>query len=160
MNETNKQKLKKIKYNFDKITSANSTNWKLVLFWIFIFELVATIIEYFYVDKVNTYSIKFPHTLLTEFLVALGITFFVWFVIYNIIFENKRHIFQLTFLSVVAVYFIITNDFTLQFLLQNINPLHFFDYEFGFIFFIELFFKFIIVYLLYQLVISYKNRTT
>ncbi len=160
MNETNKQKLKKIKYNFDKLTSANSTNWKLVLFWILIFELVATIIEYFYVDKVNTYSIKFPHNLLTEFLVALGITFFVWFVIYNIIFENKRHIFQLTFLSVVAVYFIITNDFTLQFLLQNINPLHFFDYEFGFIFFIELFFKFIIVYLLYQLVISYKNRTT
>ncbi len=58
----------------------------------------------------------------------------------------------------IGLYFIVTSDFTLQFLLRNLNPFHFFEFDFGVIFFIELFFKLIITYLLYQLIISYKNR--
>lgn len=152
------EKLKKVKYSFDKITSANSTNWQLVIFWIIIFEFIASILEFIYIDKSENYSVHIPHTPLTEFIVASFVTLFVWFCIYNIIFENRENIFKLAFFSMIGMYFIVTNDFTFQFLLQNMNPFHFFDLEFGVIFFIELFFKIIITYLLYQLLISYKNR--
>ncbi len=157
MSETNKIILKKIKQNFDKITSNNATNWKLVLFWILLFEVIASVIEFLYVDKSIAYSIPLQHTLLTEILVAFTVTAFVWFCVYNIIFENKNNIFKLATFSIVGLYFVITSDFTLQFLMLNLNPLHFFDLDFGVVFFIELFFKLVITYLLYQLLISFKN---
>ncbi|PLY08836.1 MAG: hypothetical protein C0625_01335 [Arcobacter sp.] len=158
MGENNKLRLKKAKHNFDKITSQNSTDWKLVLFWIIVFEFIASVIEFLYVDKSDTYSISVPHTLFTEAIVALFVTLYVWFFIYNIIFENRKNIFRLAIFSMIGLYFIITNDFTLQFLLQNLNPFHFFDFNFGVVFFIELFFKLLIAYLLFQLIISIKNR--
>ena len=158
MSENSKNRFKNVRYSFDKITSANATSWKLVIFWIFLFEIVATIIEYLYVENSLNKSISIPHTLETELLVALIVTYFVWFCIYNIIFENRTNIFRLAIFSILGLYFIVTNDLTLNFLMQNLNPLHFFDLEFGFVFFIELFFKLIITYLLYQLIISLKNR--
>lgn len=158
MSENNRANLKKVKHNFDKITSHNSTNWKLVLFWIIVFEFIASVIEFLYVDKSNTYSVNVPHTLLTEVVVAMFVTLFVWFFIHNIIFENRRNIFRLAIFSMIGLYFIITNDFTLQFLLQNLNPFHFFELKFGIVILIELFFKLLIAYLLYQLIISIKNR--
>ncbi len=158
MSEENKNRLLSAKYNFDKITSQNATNWKLVLFWIIVFELIASIIEFLYVDKSSNYSITIPHTLFTELIVASMVTLFVWFIIWNIIFENKKNIFRLAIFSMIGLYFIITNDFTLQFLLHNLNPFHFFDFDFGVVFFVELSFKLIITYLLYQLLISLKNR--
>jgi uncharacterized membrane protein len=157
MSESNKIILKKAKHNFDKITSQNATDWKLVLFWILLFEFVASVIEFLYVDKSTSYSVPVPHTLLTELLVACTVTAFVWFVVYNIIFENKKNIFKLATFSIVGLYFVITSDFTLQFLILNLNPFHFFDLDFGVVFFIELFFKLVITYLLYQLLISFKN---
>lgn len=158
MSENNNTRLKKVKNNFDKITSENATNWKLVLIWIIVFEFVATIVEYLFLDKVSTFSVPIPHTLTSELIVASIVTIFVWFCIYNIIFENKRNIFRLAFFSLIGLYFIVTSDFTLQFLLQNLNPVHFFDLEFGMVFFIELFLKLVITYLFYQLVVSLINR--
>lgn len=158
MSENNKKILVKAKYNFDKITSQNATDWKLVLFWIIVFEFIASIIEFLYVDKSTSYSISIPHTILTEMLVAITVTIFVWFFVWNIIFENKNNIFKLAIFSMIGLYFIITSDFTLQFLAQNLNPFHFFDLDFGIVFFIELFFKLLITYLLFQLIISFKNR--
>lgn len=158
MSYENTNRLLRVKNGFDKITSQNATNWKLVLFWILVFEFIASIIEFLYVDKSSSFSISIPHTLFTELLVASIVTLFVWFIIWNIIFENRKNIFRLATFSILGLYFIITNDFTLQFLLQNLNPLHFFDLEFGIVFFVELSFKLIITYLLYQLLISLKNR--
>lgn len=158
MSRENTNRLLRVKNGFDKITSQNATNWKLVLFWILVFEFIASIIEFLYVDKSSSFSISIPHTLFTELLVASIVTLFVWFIIWNIIFENRKNIFRLATFSMLGLYFIITNDFTLQFLLQNLNPLHFFDLEFGIVFFVELSFKLIITYLLYQLLISLKNR--
>ncbi len=155
---SNNQKFKKVKYNFDRITSENSTNWKLVLFWILVFEFAASIIEFLYIDKSSSYSISIPHTLFYEIIVAISITVFVWFCIYNIVFENKNNIFKLASITIIATYFIITNDYTLQFLLLNLNPFHFFDLEFGVVFFIELFLKLLILYLLYQLIISFRSK--
>ncbi|MGB6329551.1 MAG: hypothetical protein WBF48_11545 [Halarcobacter sp.] len=157
MSTENKNKLLKAKNGFDKITSKNATDWKLVLFWIIVFEFIASIIEFLYVDTSTSFSVPIPHNFLTQFLVALMVTLYAWFFIWNIIFENRRNLFKLAIFSMIGLYFIITNDFTLQFLLQNLNPFHFFDLDFGIVFFIELFFKLIITYLIYQFVISFKN---
>ncbi len=157
MSEENKNRLLRAKYGFDKITSQNATDWKLVLFWIVVFEFIASVIEFLYVDKSSNFSVSIPHTLFTELLVAGIVTLFVWFFVWNIIFENKKNIFKLAIFTMIGLYFIITNDFTLQFLLQNLDPFHFFDLEFGLVFFIEFFFKLLISYLVYQLIISLKN---
>lgn len=158
MSENNRKKLKQVKHNFDRITSQNSTNWKLVLFWILLFEVVASIIEFVYVDKSAEYSVPITHTLTTELILASMVALFVWFCIYNIIFESKKNIFRLAILSIIGMYLIVTSDLTFQFLMHNLNPLHFFDYDFGVIFFVELFFKLLIAYLIYQLIVSIRNR--
>lgn len=155
MSENNK--LKQVKYGFDKITSQNSKNWKLVLFWILFFEVTASIIEFIYIDKSQQYSVHINHTITTELILASIVGAFVWFCIYNIIFESKKNIFRLGLFSIVGLYFIVTSDFTLAFLIQNLNPFHFFDYELKTVFFIELFLKLILTYLLYQLIVSIKN---
>ncbi len=152
----NKNKLSIVKHNFDKITSQHSTSWKLVIFWILFFELISLLIEFLYVDTSSKFSIHITHTLFTELFVASIVSIFVWFCIYNIIYENKNNIFRLAIFSMIGFYFIITNDFTLQFLIQNLNPFHFFD--FGIIFFVELFFKMLILYLFYQLIISLQYK--
>ena len=154
----NKQRLKKVKYGFDKITSQNSTNWKLILLWIFIFEIIASVIEYLYADEVSKYVVSIPNSLAIELILAFSVTLFVWFCIYNIVFENRKLIIRLIFIGILGLYFILTKDFSLQFLLQNINPLHFFDLEFGLIFFIELFLKILMAYLVYQFIITLRNN--
>jgi Na+/H+-translocating membrane pyrophosphatase len=151
------EKIKRLKYNFDKITSQNATNWKLVFFWIIVFEVLASIIEYLFVDTTSI-STHIPHTIFTELIVAILITLFVWFCVYNLIFGTKVGGIKLFFFSIVGLYFVVTNDFTLKFLLQNLNPYHFFDLKFGLVFFIEFFFKLLIIYLIYQLLVCIKNR--
>lgn len=151
-------KLKKIKENFDLITSQNATNWKLVLIWIVLIEIFAAIIEFLNFDNSEKFSVYMEHTLSTEITLGIAVTLFVWFCIYNIIFENRKYINRLIFIGIIASYFIITNDFTLGFLLQNMNPLHFFDLEFGFVFIIELLFKILIIYLFIQLIKSLRNQ--
>ncbi len=160
MSENNRKKLKQVKDSFDKITSQNSTNWKLVLFWILLFEVVSSIIEFLNVEKSKEYSVSITHTLTIELLLALMVAFFVWLCIYTIIFESKKNVFRLAILFLLGLYFVVTSDLTLQFLIHNLNPLHFFEYEFGLVFFIELFFKLILFYLFYQLVVSIRNRNT
>ncbi|QKF81068.1 hypothetical protein [Halarcobacter ebronensis] len=155
----NKEKLKKVKDNFDKITSQNSTNWKLVLFWIFLFEVVAAIVEFIFVDKYVEYSVDIPHTLTTEILVGLAVTAFVWYCIFNIVFfDSAKNRFRLLIITLVGLYFVVTNDFSLQFLLNNLNPLHFFELDFGAVLILELLLKLVILYLIYQLIISAKNN--
>ncbi|WP_321314217.1 hypothetical protein [Halarcobacter sp.] len=153
-----RDKLKKVKLGFDKITSNNFTNWKLVLFWIFFFEVIAAIFEFIFVDKYVEYSVSIPHTLTTEILVGLIVTAFVWYCIYNIIFDDPKSKFRLLILTLVGLYFIVTNDFSLQFLLNNLNPLHFLELDFGGVLILELLLKLIILYLIYQLIVSTKKK--
>jgi len=153
-----KENMKKFKDTFDKITSQNSTNWQLLLFWLIVVELFASIIEYLFLSNVNTSSVKIPHTIYTEIIVAIFVTSYVWFFIYNIINGTKRTLMKFMFFSVIGLYFIVTNDFTLNFLMQNLNPLHFFDLEFGFVFFVEVFLKLLMAYLVYQVFITIKNK--
>lgn len=152
------ERIKRLKHSFDEITSQHSTNWQLVLFWIIVFELVASIFEYVFIDSSSKLSVHIPHTLFTELTIASIVTLFIWFCIYNIIFESRINILRLSFFAIVGLYFVVTSDFTLAFLMQNLNPLHFFDYDFGVVFFIELFFKLLITYLIYQLIVSIIKR--
>lgn len=152
-----REKLKIVKDSFDKITSQNSTNWKLVLFWIFFFEVISAIFEFIFVDKYVEYSVSIPHTLTTEILVGLIVTAFVWYCIYNIIFDDPKNKFRLLILTLVGLYFVVTNDYSLQFLMNNLNPLHFLELDFGGILILELFLKLIILYLIYQLIVSTKK---
>lgn len=152
-----REKLKKVKYGFDKITSQNSTNWKLVLFWIFLLEIAASLIEFLSVDKSAEYSVAVSNTWTTQVLVGLAVTIFVWFCIYNIVHDDTKNRFRLLILTLIGLYFVVTNDFTLQFLLNNLNPMHFFELDFGGILILELLFKLIILYLIYQLILSTKK---
>lgn len=152
-----REKLKKVKYGFDKITSQNSTNWKLVLFWIFLLEIVASLIEFLSIDKSAEYSVAVSNTWTTQVLVGLAVTIFVWFCIYNIVHDDTKNRFRLLILTLIGLYFVVTNDFTLQFLLNNLNPMHFFELDFGGILILELLFKLIILYLIYQLILSTKK---
>lgn len=154
----NNSKLKTVKHGFDKITSAHSTNWKLVFVWIIVFEIIASLIEFLNIESSSKYTIKIEHTLTTEIILGISVTLFIWFCVYNIIFTNKVYINRLLFIGVIASYFILTGDFTLGFLLQNLNPLHFFDLEFGLIFIIEIVLKLVILYLIYQFVKTLKNN--
>lgn len=153
-----KENLRKFKNTFDRVTSQNSTDWQLLVFWLIVVELFASIIEYLYTDHKTVIDSTIPHTIYTEVLVALCVTAFVGYCIYNIINGSRNTIIKLMFFSTFGLYFIVTNDFTFNFLVQNLNPLHFFDYKFGFVFFIELFFKLLMTYLAYQLIITIKNR--
>lgn len=141
------------------MTSENTTNWQLLLFWLIVVELIASIIEYLFIDNSEKIIENIPHSIYTEALVAILVTTYVWFFIYNIIQGTKRTIMKFMFFSAIGLYFVVTNDFTLNFLLQNINPFHFFDLKFGFVFFIELFFKLLLTYFLYQLIVTIKKRT-
>lgn len=151
-------KLKKVKHNFDKVTSQNSTNWKLVIFWIVVFEIFASIVEFYNLENSAEYSVKLESSLTSEIILGLVVTIFVWFCIYNIIFENRKYIVRLLFIGLIGLYFIITNDFSLGFLLQNLNPFHFFNLEFGLLFVIELILKFLILYLVYQFIITLRKN--
>ncbi len=149
-------KLKKIKYTFDKITSNHSSDWKLVLVWIIIFELISSIIEYLFV-KHSHFAIGLPDTLFVELTVGLGLTLFIWTCVYTFIFWNKERFLYLILVGFIGLYLVVTHDMSFAFLLHNINPVHFFYAEFNFALLVELLFKLIILYLIYQLVVSYKN---
>ncbi len=152
------EKLKKIKYNFDRITSENSKNWKLVLLWIVIFELFASILEYFDDEKSLSFISSFPSGFYLEMSIALLFTLFLWLCVINIIFFKRSNFLTLILYTCFGIYWIITKDLTFNFLLHNLEPLHFLNANFTFLLFIELFIKFVILYLLYQLIISYSYK--
>ena len=159
MSTQKNNKLYKVKAHFDKYTSQNATNWKLVLFWIIIIELLASIFEYLFIGSpVTLLENKIPNNMWSQFIVGLAITGYVWTCVYNFIFWNKTIFLYLILLGTFGLYVTITHDLYFDFLLTNINPLHLASIDFGFAFMIELFFKLLMTYLLYQLVMSYKNR--
>lgn len=150
-------KLLKVKKNIDKFTSENFTNWKLVLFWIIIIELLASMFEYLFIGS-NSISSQIPHTFSTELVVAVMFTGFVWACVHNFVFWNKTNFFYLILIGTLGLYIIVTNDVYFDFLVHNLEPTHFFSQTVSIVLFIELLFKLIITYLLYQLLMSLKNR--
>ena len=158
--KTAKEKEKKLlnqNTNFNEIIPANLTHWKFILFLIVILELCAALFEYIFIGSSHIIKQDMPHSLTTEFIMGIGITAFVWAVVYNIIYWNKRFFIYLFLLAMVSLYLIVTHDYNFNFLLNNLNPSHIFNLGFSFALFIELLFKVIITYLIFKLIISLKK---
>lgn len=153
-------KLKKIKENFDKVTSNNSQNWQLVVFWIIIFEIFATLFEYLFVGNSTSFIITVQDSIAKEFFIGVYFTIFVWACVYNFIFWNLTNVLWLCLIAVTGVYFIVTNDLTLNLLMHNFFPVHYLEATFSYALLIELFFKLILTYLIYQLILSLKNQNS
>ncbi|MGA1932004.1 hypothetical protein ACH5BF_04715 [Arcobacter sp. YIC-464] len=146
-------------YQFDKITSKNGTDWFLALTWIFIFEIISSIIEYKYLDYSRTYVIDIQAGVLKELLIASFVSFFVWHFVYSIIEMQKNQFYFLAMYVALIFYFVITNDMTFNLLFHNIiNP---FEYEInGFTPYtiVQLFIKVIMVYLLFKMFKGFKHK--
>jgi hypothetical protein len=153
-------KLRKFKAGFDKITSNHSQNWQLVIFWIIVFEIFASLFEYMFVGNSTAFIIKIQDSIAKEFFIGLYFTIFLWACVYNFIFWNFTNLLWLCLIAITGLYFIITNDLTLNLLLHNLFPVHYLQASFSFVFIIELFFKLIIAYLIYQLIVAFKNRNS
>jgi hypothetical protein len=153
-------KIKKIKENFDKITSNNSQNWQLVVFWIIIFEIFSALFEYLFVGNSTSFIIAIQDSIAKEFFIGVYFTIFLWACVYNFIFWNLTNVLWLCLIAVTGIYFIVTNDLTLNLLMHNFFPVHYLEATFSYALLIELFFKLILTYLIYQLILSLKNRNS
>lgn len=150
-------KIKSIKYNFDKLTSNNSQSWSLALFWIVLFEISATLIEYHFIHNKPKILYSLPDGTYTEFMIGLILTLYFWMCIYNLIFWNKSSILYLILIGFIGIYLVDTHDYTFDLFFYNINPFSMIQSEFGINLIIQLLFKFIIFYLIYQLIISLRT---
>ncbi len=145
-------------YFFDKYTSKNTTDWYLALTWIFVLELVSSLIEYYYLPIAKTYIVDIPEGVFKEFLIAIFICFFVWYFIYSIVQMRKNQFFSLVLYMLLGLYFYLTKDVTFNLLFHNIiNPFEFEFSSFGLYTIIQIFIKLIILYLFTKMIISIKN---
>lgn len=151
-------KFKQLKNRFDGMTSNHSQNWQLVVFWIIIFEIFASMFEYMFVGNSTSYIIKIQDGIAKEFFIGLYFSIFLWACVYNFIFWNKTNVLWLCLIAVTGVYFIITDDLMFNLLIHNFFPIHYLQASFSYAIAIELIFKFIIIYLIYQLILSLRNR--
>lgn len=149
---------KKYLYYFDKITSNNGSDWLLILTWIFVFELLSSILEYQYLAIAQTYIYHIPQSIFKEIGIALLIVAFIWYVVYMIVFMKKHQFFYLALFGSLGLYLIITHDVTFNLLVHNlINPFEFEFNSFGFYMIVQLFIKSIITYLIFKLLLLIKR---
>lgn len=150
------KKLLKIKFLFDSFTSNHSKNWELIIFWIIIFELFASLFDYTFLSNPISFIPILSHSFLTELIISVFFVFFIWISIMNLLFWNLKNFFYTLLYGFFFLYLFFTNDINLSFLFHNIEPLHFFSISFSLFLCIELFIKVIITYLFYQLFKSIK----
>ncbi len=146
-----------LKNNFDKITSNNSESWSLALFWIVIFEILATLIEYSFVHQTPSIMLHIPDGVYSEIIIGLIVTVYIWLCVYNLVFWNKSFILFLILFGFIGLYLITTHDFVFDLFINNINIFRLIQSDTGINLIIQLFFKIIIFYLIYQLIKSLRT---
>ncbi len=146
-----------LKNNFDKITSNNSASWSLALFWIVIFEILATLIEYSFVHQTPAVMLHIPNGIFSEIIIGLMVTVYIWLCVYNLVFWNKSSILYLILFGFIGIYLIITHDFVFDLFVDNINVFRLIQSDTGINLIIQLFFKIIIFYLIFQVVKSLRT---
>lgn len=151
-------KLKKLKYNFDKVTSKNSTDWQLAIFWIIVFEICASLFEYTFLQSTQNAINKIPSGISTELIIGSIFTLFLWLCVYNFIFWKKTNLLLLLIFAFTGLYLVITKDVSFQFLLHNLEPIHFFQASFSIALILELFLKLILLYLVFKVIKIYKQN--
>ncbi|WP_419768246.1 hypothetical protein [Arcobacter sp.] len=149
-----------IRTTFDKITSNNSESWSLALFWIVIFEILATMIEYSFVHQTPDIMMHIPDGIYSEIIIGLIVTVYIWLCMYNLVFWDKTSILYLILFGFIGIYLITTHDFVFDLFIKNINIFRLIQSDTGINLIIQLFFKIIIFYLIYQLIKSLRTTKT
>ena len=150
--------LKEIKYKFDLITSENGKNWLLALNWILVLEFFSSFIEYEFLDVAKGYIEYIPNGVFKELLIAILIVLFIWYSIYNFIFMKKQKFLTFTLYVSICIYLLSTRDMSFNLLLHNLNIFEVTLGGFGFYMISQLLLKFIIFYLIYKMLIAFRNR--
>ncbi|MBF7065741.1 hypothetical protein [Aliarcobacter butzleri] len=130
------------------LSSNHSQDWLLALFWIISFTLLSVTIE-----KIFSSHIGLSDKCVLSFLISSMI------VISNIYLANSKKVYYLIFIAIYFfIYLIFTEDFYLKCFSKTLNPFSLMqanDPING----IELLYKIIIAYLIYQLIISIRQNT-
>lgn len=130
------------------LSSNHSQDWLLALFWIISFTLLSVTIE-----KIFSSHIGLSDKCVVSFLI------FSMIVISNIYLANSKKVYYLIFIAIYFfIYLIFTEDFYLKCFSKTLNPFSLMqanDPING----IELLYKIIIAYLIYQLIISIRQNT-
>lgn len=150
--------LKDIKYKFDVITSENGKNWLLALNWIVILEFFSSFIEYHFLDIAKTYIKYIPDGIYKELSIAIFIVLFIWYSIYNFIFMQKQKFLTFTLYISICMYLLSTQDMSFNLLLHNLNIFEVTLGGFGFYMISQILLKIIIFYLIYKMLVAFKNR--
>ncbi|AXH08858.1 hypothetical protein CP960_01095 [Malaciobacter halophilus] len=146
-------------HSFDKYTSKNGTDWYLALTWIFILELISSIIEFYYLDVARDYVIHIEKGMFRELLIAGFISFFVWHFVYSVVQMRRQQFLFLLMYLLLGLYFYITDDVTFNLLFHNIiNPFEFEFNGFNLYTIVQVFIKLVMLYLIIKFFQSLKNR--
>ncbi|QKF66142.1 putative membrane protein [Arcobacter venerupis] len=148
----------KIKEKFDLITSNNGKNWLLALNWILLIELFSTVLEYKFIDVSKKFVVYMPSSIQKELLIAIMIVLLIWYSIYNFIYMKKEQFFIFTLYLTICIYLFITDDLSFNLLAHNLNLFELTIDGFGFYLIIQLILKFIIFYLIYKMIVAFRNR--
>lgn len=148
----------KIKEKFDLITSNNGKNWLLALNWILLIELFSTVLEYKFIDVSKKFVVYMPSSIQKELLIAIMIVLLIWYSIYNFIYMRKEQFFIFTLYLTICIYLFITDDLSFNLLAHNLNLFELTIDGFGFYLIIQLILKFIIFYLIYKMIVAFRNR--
>ncbi|RXK13157.1 hypothetical protein CP965_04990 [Halarcobacter mediterraneus] len=158
-NNTSVVESKGFLYYFDRVTSNNGKDWFLALTWIFVFEIISSIIEYEYLSVARTYIVDIPEGVLKEFIIAIFVSFFVWHFVFSIVNMRRNQFYFLILYGLLGLYFYITKDVTFNLLFHNIiNPFELQFNGFGPYTLVQLFIKLIILYLIFKMLQGIKNR--
>lgn len=146
------------KYKFDKLTSNNGKSWLLALNWILFLEFSSSILELKFLDVSKNYIEYLPDGLYKELSIAFMVVLFIWYSVYSFVSLKKESFFIFTLYSSLCVYLLITHDLSFNLLLHNLNLFEVFENGFGLYLSIQLLIKFIIVYLFFKMIVSFRNR--
>lgn len=146
------------RYKFDKLTTDNGKSWLLALNWILFLEFFSSTIEFYFLDISKNYIEYIPDGVYKELSIAFMIVLFIWYSVYIFISLKKESFFIFTLYSLICLYLLITNDLSFNLLLHNLNIFVIIENGFSFYLFVQLLIKIIILYLIFKMLISFKNR--
>lgn len=137
------------------LSSNHSQDWLLALFWIFIVGFIAS---YYDFNLIQNSEDKYIHYNLSSIFKIIGLIFIILFIDRLCKIKDKFINISYFIISSYLIYIYATEDYLLSLFSQTINPFSVMktnDPING----IQIFFKIIIAYLIYQLIISIRQNT-
>ena len=155
---TNKTKLQKYLYYFDKYTSRNQSDPFLAFIWILFIGFLTSILEFEFINTSQNYIIYLTKGLFKEVFISLFVVLLVWAWIINLVFMRRDICYYVVIYTCCCLYLFATHDISFSLFLHNLNPFEIFIDGFGFYMIVQLLLKLIMVYLIYKMFLSIKNR--